>query len=90
MNKVQLINAVSKGTGLKKKDAEAAVSSVFNIIEESLSKGEKVQIVGFGTFKIKVKEERDGRNPKTGEKIRIAASKSPVFVPGKSLKESIK
>ncbi len=90
MNKVQLINAVSKETGLKKKDAEAAVSSVFNIIEESLSKGEKVQIVGFGTFKIKVKEERDGRNPKTGEKIRIAASKSPAFVPGKSLKESIK
>jgi DNA-binding protein HU-beta len=90
MNKVQLINAVSKETGLKKKDAEAAVSSVFNIIEENLAKGEKVQIVGFGTFKIKEKEERDGRNPKTGENIRIAASRSPVFVPGKSLKESVK
>ncbi|MGB4466161.1 MAG: HU family DNA-binding protein [Eubacteriales bacterium] len=90
MNKVQLINAVSKETGLKKTDAEAAVSSVFNIIEENLAKGEKVQIVGFGTFKIKIKEERDGRNPKTGEKIRIAASKNPIFVPGKSLKESVK
>ena len=55
-----------------------------------MNKAEKVQIVGFGTFKIKIKEERDGRNPKTGEKIRIAASKNPIFVPGKSLKESVK
>lgn len=90
MNKVELISAVANKTGLKKKEAEAAVNAVFTSITEALAADEKVQVVGFGTFKVKTKESREGRNPKTGEKITIAASKSPVFTAGKALKEEIK
>lgn len=90
MNKVELINAVAAKTGLKKKEAEAAVNAVFETITETLENGDKVQIVGFGTFKVKAKETREGRNPKTGEKIMIEASKSPVFTAGKALKEQVK
>lgn len=90
MNKVELINAVANKTGLKKKEAEAAVNAVFDAVTEALAEDDKVQIVGFGTFKVKSKEAREGRNPKTGEKITIAASKSPVFTAGKALKDQIK
>lgn len=90
MNKVELISAVANKTGLKKKEAEAAVNAVFQTITETLAADDKVQVVGFGTFKVKAKEAREGRNPKTGEKITIEASKSPVFVAGKALKEEIK
>lgn len=90
MNKVELINAVANKTGLKKKEAEVAVSAVFDAITEALTNDDKVQVVGFGTFKVKAKEAREGRNPKTGEKITIAASKTPVFTAGKALKDQIK
>lgn len=90
MNKIELINAVAAKTGMKKKDAEAAVCAVFDTIEETLISGERVQIVGFGSFDVKVRAERVGRNPFNGETIEIPASKHPVFTAGKGLKESIK
>ena len=90
MTKVELINAVAAQTGLKKKDAEAAVNSVFETIQTNLASGEKVQIVGFGTFGIKERAERQGRNPFSGETITIAASKHAVFTAGKALKDAVK
>ncbi len=89
MNKTQLIEAVAKETNLKKKDAEAAVNAFMNAVEEALKNGEKVQLVGFGTFEVKERGERQGRNPLTGKAITIAASKHPAFSAGKALKESI-
>ena len=82
MNKAQLVETVAQKTGLKKKEAEAAVSA-------ALREGEKVQIVGFGTFEVKERAERNGRNPKTGEAITVAASKHASFTAGKVLKESL-
>jgi len=90
MTKVELINAVAAQTGLKKKDAEAAVSCVFETIQNTLANGEKVQIVGFGTFDVKERAERQGRNPFSGEVITIAASKHTVFSSGKALKAAVK
>lgn len=89
MNKNQLANEVAAKANLKKKDAEAAVSAVFECITEALANDDKVQVVGFGTFKVKHKEAHTGRNPATGETITIAASNSPVFTAGKSLKEKV-
>ena len=89
MTKTDLIAAVAEKTGLKKKDAEAAVSAVLSTVAENLAKGEKVSLVGFGTFEVKERAERDGRNPSTGESIKIAASKRPVFSAGKALKDQI-
>ena len=89
MTKTDLIAAVAEKTGLKKKDAEAAVSAVLSTVAENLAKGEKVSLVGFGTFEVKERAERDGRNPSTGESIKIAASKRPVFTAGKALKEKV-
>ena len=89
MNKTQLIDVVATKTDLKKKDAEAAVNAMTDIIAEALKAGEKVQLVGFGTFEVKERAARDGRNPKTGETIKIAASKSPAFSAGKGLKDAI-
>lgn len=89
MNKTQLIDAVAAKTGMKKKDAEAAVAATFAAIEESLVKGEKVQLVGFGTFETKARAARAGRNPATGGVITIPASKHPTFSAGKSLKENV-
>ena len=89
MNKTQLIEAVAAKADLKKKDAEAAVNAVTAAIAEALKAGDKVQLVGFGTFEVKTREARDGRNPRTGEKITIAASKHPAFTAGKALKDSI-
>lgn len=87
MNKMDLINKVAEETGLKKKDAEQAVNSVFTVIEEALAAGEKVQIIGFGTFETRSRSARSGRNPQTGETIEIPASTVPAFKPGNKLKE---
>ena len=89
MNKTQLIEAVAAKADLKKKDAEAAVNAVTAAIAEALKAGDKVQLVGFGTFEVKAREAREGRNPRTGEKITIAASKHPAFTAGKALKDSV-
>ena len=89
MNKTQLIEAVAAKADLKKKDAEAAVNAVTAAIAEALKAGDKVQLVGFGTFEVKAREAREGRNPRTGEKITIAASKHPTFTAGKALKDSV-
>ena len=89
MNKTQIIDAVAKETGLKKKEAEAAVNAVFTTIEGALTAGEKVQLVGFGTFEVKERPEREGRNPATGATIKIAAAKRPVFTAGKALRDKV-
>ena len=89
MNKNQLVNEIAVKANIRKKDAEAAVSAVFDTISEALAKDDKVQIVGFGTFKVKHKEAREGRNSATGERISIAASNAPVFTPGKALKDQV-
>ena len=89
MNKSQLVDVVAKNTGLKKKDAEAAVSAFVDAVAEALVAGEKVQISGLGTFEVKTKASRTCRNPKTQEVITIPASKRPAFTAGKTLKESL-
>ncbi|NLW23686.1 MAG: HU family DNA-binding protein [Clostridia bacterium] len=89
MNKTELISSVAEKTDLTKKDAEKAVNAVFAAIEEALARGEKVQLVGFGTFEVRDRKERTGRNPQTGEEIVIPAAKVPAFKAGKSLKEAV-
>ncbi len=89
MNKVDLINSVVKKTELTKKDAGGAVSAVLSSIEEALSQGDKLQLVGFGTFESKPRKARQGRNPQTGETIQIPASRVPVFKAGKTLKDAV-
>ncbi|GAE28358.1 DNA-binding protein HBsu [Halalkalibacter wakoensis JCM 9140] len=90
MNKTELVQAVAERTQLSKKDAGSAVNAVFELIEESLSKGETVQLIGFGNFEVRERAARKGRNPQTGEEIDIAATKTPAFKAGKQLKESVK
>ena len=89
MNKTQLIEAVAQQADLKKKDAEAAVNAVMAAIENALVAGEKVQLVGFGTFEVKARAERTGKNPQTGAAITIPASKYPAFSAGSTLKASV-
>lgn len=89
MNKSELVAAVADKTGLTKKDSDAALAAVFDIISDALVSGDKVQLVGFGSFEVKHREARIGRNPKTKEPIDIPASKSPVFKPGKALKSAV-
>ncbi|MCQ2547074.1 MAG: HU family DNA-binding protein [Clostridia bacterium] len=90
MNKAELVTAVAEKTGAKKKDAEAAINAMTVCIEEALLKGEKVQLIGFGTFEVRERKARQGRNPrKPGEVIEIAASKAPVFKAGKALKDAV-
>ena len=90
MNKADLVANVAKQTKLTKKDAEAAVNAVVESIEEALKEGDKVQLIGFGTFEVRTRKERQGRNPRNpGEIIKIPASKAPVFKAGKSLKEAV-
>lgn len=89
MNKTELINAVAEKADISKKDAEIAITAVVDSITEALIDGEKVQLVGFGSFEVKRRAERLGRNPKTKEAIKIPASKAPVFKPGKALKEAV-
>ena len=90
MNKTELINAVADKTQLSKKDAEAAITATVEAIAEALTREEKVQLVGFGSFEVKARAERVGRNPKTKETIKIPASKTPVFKAGKALKDAVK
>ena len=89
MTKVELIAAVAESAGLSKKDAEKAVKGTLNAITEALKQGDKVSLVGFGTFEVRERPERKGRNPQTKEEITIAASKLPAFKAGKALKESV-
>ena len=90
MNKTEFINAVAAKGELDKKAAEKAVNAVFGAVTDALKAGEKVQLVGFGTFEIKERAEKQGRNPKTGEAMTIAASKLPAFKAGKALKDAVK
>ena len=89
MTKVELIAAVATEAGLSKKDAETAVNTMLATITEELKKGEKVSLVGFGTFEVRERPERQGRNPQTKEPMTIAASKLPAFKAGKALKDAV-
>ena len=89
MNKTELINAVAEKADLSKKDAEAAITAMADAITEALAQEEKVQLVGFGSFEVKTRAARVGRNPKTGEEIPIAEAKLPVFKAGKALKDAV-
>ncbi len=89
MNKSQLIEAVAEKGGMKKKDAEAAVNAITETIATAMKNGDKVQIVGFGTFEVKERNARTGRNPKTGETINVPASKHPAFSASKALKDQM-
>ena len=89
MNKNDLSAAIAAKAGLTRKDAEAALCAMSEIIADSLKNGEKVQIVGFGAFEVKERPARKARNPKTGEEIQIGARRSPMFKPGKTLKEAV-
>ena len=89
MNKAELINAAAEKTGLSKKDTEAAITAAIDVITEALTQNEKVQLVGFGSFEVKSRAARIGRNPRTKEQIEIPASKTPVFKPGKALKDAV-
>lgn len=89
MKKTELIEAVVKATDLSKKDAEAAVTAVFDAIVKQVTKGDKVQLVGFGTFERRARNARTGCDPRTGNKIKIPASKVPAFKPGKAFKEAV-
>lgn len=89
MNKTELIAAVAEKAGISKKDADAAVNAVVATITEELTKGEKIQLVGFGTFEVRERGERTGINPRTKETITIAASKAPVFKAGKAFKDAV-
>lgn len=90
MNKTDLVQTVAQRTGVTKKEVAQVVETVFDVIQESLSQGDKVQLVGFGNFEIRQRAARKGRNPQTGEEIEIAASKIPAFKAGKSLREGIR
>jgi len=90
MNKTELAEIVATKTGMAKKDSENAVSAVLDGITDALAKGEKVQLVGFGNFEVRERKEREGRNPGTGETIKIAAQKVPAFKAGKALKDKVK
>ena len=89
MNKVELIAAVAAKAGLSKKDAEKAVAAVVASVEEALVKGDKVQLIGFGTFEVRERAARVGRNPQTKEPVEIPASVVPVFKAGKALKDAV-
>lgn len=87
MNKTELVAAMAEQTSLSKKDAEAALKAFIDVVSEELKKGEKVQLVGFGTFEVSERAAREGRNPQTGETMEIKASKTPKFKAGKALKD---
>ena len=89
MNKSEMINAISTKASMTKKDSETAANAIFEVITEALASGDKVQIVGFGSFEVKDRPVRVARNPRTGEDVKVAASKAPVFKAGKALKDSV-
>lgn len=89
MNKTELILQVAERSGLSKKDAEKAVSALLDTVTQTLAQGDKVQLVGFGTFEVRQRKAREGRNPKTMTKVQIPASKAPAFKAGKALKDAV-
>ena len=89
MNKTELVDAIAAETKLSKKDTEAFVKSFVDVVSKALKKGDDVALVGFGTFAVTKRAARTGHNPKTGETIKIAASKTPKFKPGKALKDLV-
>lgn len=89
MNKTELVAAMAEQSELSKKDAEAALKAFTDVVSEELKKGEKVQLVGFGTFEVSERAAREGRNPQTGKTMNIAASKAPKFKAGKALKDLV-
>ncbi|CBJ83133.1 MULTISPECIES: nucleoid-associated protein HU-alpha [Xenorhabdus] len=90
MNKTELVDAIAEQAGLTKTQAKTALESTLNAITESLRNGDSVQLVGFGTFKVNHRAERTGRNPQTGNEIKIAAANVPAFSAGKALKDAVK
>ena len=89
MNKTELVGQVATRTGLTKKDVEKAVNAFFNTVEGALKADDKVQLIGFGTFEVRARQARKGRNPQTGEEINIPATKVPAFKAGKALKDAL-
>ena len=89
MNKAELVAAIAEKTELSKKDAEKALKAFTDVVSEELAKGEKIQLVGFGTFEVSERAAREGRNPQTGETVKIAARVVPGFKAGNKLKESL-
>ncbi|MGE5396009.1 MAG: HU family DNA-binding protein [Chitinophagales bacterium] len=89
MNKTDLINEVAGKVSMTKKDVEKVIGAVFASIEEALKNGDKVQLVGFGTFEVRQRKDRTGRNPQTGQEIKIPATKVPAFKAGKALKDAV-
>lgn len=89
MNKAELVAAIAEKTELSKKDSEKALKAFVDVVTEELTKGEKIQLVGFGTFEVTERAAREGRNPQTGDTMTIPASKAPKFKAGKALKEII-
>ena len=89
MNKGELVAAIAAKTDLTKKESEAALNVVLEVITESMAKGDKVQLIGFGTFEAKARPARVARNPRTGETVKIAACKAPAFKAGKALKDAV-
>ena len=89
MNKTELVASVAEKSGLTKKDSEKAVNALFASIEEALVAGDKVQLVGFGTFEVRERKERQGQNPQTKKPIMIPATKVPAFKAGKNLKDVV-
>lgn len=89
MNKEELVNAVAEKTKLSKKDTESTINATIDAISGALAKSDKVTLVGFGTFQVRERAAREGRNPRTGAVLKIAAKKAPTFTPGKGLKETV-
>ena len=89
MNKTEFISAIAEKAELSKKDAEKALKAFTDVVEEELKKGEKIQLVGFGTFEVSERAAREGRNPQTGKTMTIAACKAPKFKAGKALKDAV-
>ncbi|MCI8598868.1 MAG: HU family DNA-binding protein [Lachnospiraceae bacterium] len=89
MNRMELVSAIAEKTELSKKDAEKALKAFTDVVAEELKKGERIQLVGFGTFEAVERAAREGRNPQTGKSMQIAASKAPRFKAGKALKDAL-
>lgn len=89
MNKTDLISEVAGKSGITKKDAEKVINAFFTTVEDGLKKGDKIQLIGFGTFEVRDRQARKGRNPQTGTEIDIPAARVPAFKPGKALKDAL-
>lgn len=89
MNKTELIGEVAGKAGITKKDAEKVINAFFTTVEEGLKTGDKIQLIGFGTFEVRERQARKGRNPQTGVEIDIPAARVPAFKPGKALKDAL-